>query len=309
MNILQHAPFCVQVELVEGCTLACSFCAINAIRTKPGGFKYMSAETAERIAGTIAVEEWGARIEFAMHGEPSQHPEADKIIGIFRKHLPKSSIMMTSNGSGFKGRIERIWALRDAGLNVLALDNYDHANFVPAIIKELPEVRYYPQDKGASVHKKRKPNTFEVVVLQDISKADAGNHSHLANHAGQAAPRDRSYNDKRCTKPFRELAFRWDGQVAICCDDFAGRYRIGSIHELSTQEIWQHERFQAARKKLFHYNRGFGTCDGCTALSVRVGLLPDPSGLSWLPEATSNDDRIIAEAMADGPCTLEVKRT
>jgi len=46
----QGNPYCVQIELVEGCNLRCDFCGLNSIRGKDNDFKRMSTDTAQRIA-------------------------------------------------------------------------------------------------------------------------------------------------------------------------------------------------------------------------------------------------------------------
>ena len=310
----QHEPFSIQVELVEGCSLACSFCGINGIRTKPGNLKSADLGMLSRLAKEIKRVGWKPRIEFAMHGEPSLHPQVVECIQIFREQLPKTSLMLTSNGSGFVGpRIANIEKLFEAGLNCLALDKYDGVNFVTKVeegLKGYPKisVKQYPADKTATVHKRHKPGTQVVVIIADLLSAKTGNHSLLANHAGQAAPPDYSKINSRCTYPFRELSIRWDGNVALCCDDFRGVYKIANILDMSLDVLWQHPRFQAARRKLYHRERDFGPCHGCTAISYRVGFLPDPSGQDTLPFPDEDDALIISQAIAGNSFTLPVLR-
>lgn len=306
----QHEPFSIQIELVEGCTLACSFCGINAIRAKPGGYKFMERDTIERIASEMRRLGWKARIEFAMHGEPSVHPELLSMVRAVRNRLPKASLMMTSNGTGFlkHGLVQDIF---DAGLNVLALDDYEGVKIVGRVLERLPKtcvVRYYPEDRGASIHKKRKPTDHEVVVMKDLLVSVDGNHSRLSNHAGQAFAPSNVKNGQRCAFPFRELSVRWDGNVSLCCDDFRGVFKIANVNEMPLDALWQHERFEAARKKLYHGQRDFKPCMGCTAVSYRVGLLPDPTGQETLPTATLKDARVLRAAIAGSPFSPVVKR-
>ena len=85
-EIVQQAPFTVLIEPTEGCNLGCSFCGLRGIRekgTKP--WKYMSIETAERIASEIANAGWNAKLVFAQHGEPTLNPKLFEIIATFRK--------------------------------------------------------------------------------------------------------------------------------------------------------------------------------------------------------------------------------
>ena len=64
----------------------------------------------------------------------------------------------------------------------------------------------------------------------------------------------------------------------------------------------------AARRKLYHGERDFGACDGCDALSMRPGILPDHLGREELPEASEYDLKVINETLKKGPLTAPVLR-
>lgn len=107
-------PWVIQPELVTGCSMKwgsgkgglCHFCGLNAIRSGPGDYQYMSIELATRIAEQIAAFCPKARVEFAMRGEPLIHPEAVQIIGMFRQFLPTTSLMLTTNGDTLRGHMQ-----------------------------------------------------------------------------------------------------------------------------------------------------------------------------------------------------------
>jgi len=303
----QDPPFAVQVELTEGCNFRCTFCGIQGIREKPGGYKFMTMKTAAVLANEIARLEWNARIEFAMHGEPSINPDKVNIIQVFRQALPRNQLMMTSNGSGFvKNTEQQMLDIFGAGLNILALDDYDNANMVPRIrtalkndggIYKPPEQYDYPKDGlDYSPHRRWPRNTSVVLYIADISKTKEGSHDSLNNHCGAAAPPNDRGQGKRCAKPFRELSVRWDGGVAICCNDWRGEFGIGNVNRMPLDQIWHHKLFTAARRKLYRGERDFGPCKGCDALSYRVGLLPDHRGHATLAKPTAEDLDLIRKA-------------
>lgn len=333
----QEAPFAVQIEASQGCNLGCDFCGIHAIgyQKKKRGLDLMSVETAESVASQMAAAGWNPRVEFAMHGEPTMHPALDALIAVFRKHLKRSFIMVTSNGGGLLGGDVpgKVRALFDAGLNTLALDNYENVNIVPKIMEKLTgtpydesfgndylvcgsgergerglvNVHWYPHDKTLSPHSRHRGRS--IIVIQDISKASDGNHSHLNNHAGSAGPLDFSKNAQRCAKPFREMSIRWDGNVAICCNDWPGKYRTGNAAEKGgLLRVWEGAAMEAARAALYNGRRDMiDTCNGCNAVSYRVGLLPDKLGKEVLPLPTPAQKRAIKAAQAQGPYTTTVK--
>lgn len=329
MTYRQEAPNCIQVELTEGCNLGCFFCGLQSIRDngadgvqkihgKASPFKFMSVEDAKHLAINIAMavseHDWNPRIEFAMHGEPTMNPDFIEIIGIFRALLPRTHLMMTSNGGGLlkaPGISNNINALMDAGLNVLLLDNYDGIRIVDKVRQNYNgphPVLDYPQDHRANPHRRRKPTEHEVVVVADIVSSSDGNHASLNNHTGGAAPLNDRAAGKRCAKPFREISVRWNGNVAICCNDWPGVYKIGNALETPLEELWQSDGFMAARRALLHGQRELAPCKGCDALSYRPGLLPDRMGKLTLPEPDEATWETWRACTAGEPFTPRVKR-
>lgn len=307
MNIKQEPPFAMQIEPTEGCTLACSFCALQSVRDngadaatgthgkRSAPYRFMSVELAHHIAGEIKRLKWNPRIEFAGRGEPTINPALPEIVAAFRQALPRASILVTSNGSGVMS-VERIMKLFDAGVNTLALDDYAHATFVAKITPHLPvlSVVYgvpnhtYPDERSASPHgrffKQR------IVVIRDISTLSTGNHQ-LTNQGGNSVPgADELPLQQRCAKPFREFSIRWDGNVAVCCDDWRGVYKISNVMDLPLDAVWNHPRWQAARHMLYAARRDLlHPCDKCNVRTYRNGLLPDKYGKQSLPPPDDGD--------------------
>jgi radical SAM protein with 4Fe4S-binding SPASM domain len=325
----QHPPYTVKVELSEGCNLACTFCGINGIREKPGSlFLFMSMMTARNIArqlGALVREQhWNPHIEFTMHGEPTMNPEFVDIINVFRKALPKTQLMLTSNGGGLlKGdTVKTLNSLfLDAGLNILALDDYDGVKIVGKIRQRVqehplgldPRIEWYeyPAERAGNPHTRRPVTTRMVTVIADLKHNAAekkGVHSNIANHCGAGGPRDPTTMGRRCARPFRELAIRHNGNVAACCDDWRGEYNVGNVLKTPIEELWQNAEMQALRRKLYHGQRDFGPCLGCTSKSYRVGLLPDPQGKQSLPEPTADDLKVIAKATRKPYATIIIQR-
>jgi hypothetical protein len=105
------------------------------------------------------------------------------------------------------------------------------------------------------------------------------------------------------------LAIRWNGDVAICCNDWRGTYKIGNVLTDGLPTVWQHPRMGAARVMLWNKNRGaIPTCDGCTSTSYREGLIPDVRGKVRVRAPTAEDHALIALAEAGGPLTQTVQR-
>lgn len=330
--MIQDPPFAIQVEATEGCNLRCTFCGLNGIRGKENNFKFMTLETAQKIASGLASAGWSSRIEFAMHGEPTMNPELPEIIRIFRENLPNNNIMLTCNGGGLlQDSVQKISDLFKAGLNTLALDEYQTIKIVPKIMARLSQYVDYdvevPHSSGFEMddmnikmfiyplshplgnpHQRRPIKEKRLIWIKPIDLNIKGTHATLNNHAGAGSPKNDRAAGKRCAKPFREMSFRWDGSVAICCNDWRGELPIESIHNMTPLVIWNHSVMQSARHKLYAGERDFGPCKGCDAISYRTGLLPDKFGKVKLPEPSAVDEAILKAAIQKGPLTAPVKR-
>lgn len=323
----QEAPFCVQIEPTEGCNLACTFCGIHGIR-QPGRewrtFNFMTVQTMERVVVAALRAKWNPRWEFAMHGEPTLNPALADLVRVIRVLDPKAYILLTTNalptvpGDTHAARVEQARQFMDdiygAGVNTIALDDYEYvkgkssAAFAEA--SSVPTYEYPQDGPPGNPHKRHRGHKLSIV--QDISVATAGTHSHLANHAGSALPADPS--DRRasmpCAKPFREISVRWDGSIAVCCNDWRGEYVVGNVNQTPIDELWQSERFMAARRRLLIGQRDMRPCHGCTHTSDRPGLLPDKMGKQRVdyPAPMPEDEATIAAALAAGPLTAPVFR-
>ena len=281
----QEPPFAVQVEMTEGCNLFCSFCGVRGIRKKPGKYKFMTVESAYAIAQNIALAGWNSRIEFAMHGEPTLNPHVQDIIEAFFSVLPHNQLMMLSNGAGLVKKPKTlINSYFLSGLNILGIDDYSHNPFAKKIKAKVPGEAYPGESDGP--HKKYKYGIQKVIYIQDIKEAKTGGHSTLNNHCGCASPPLRVPMQQRCAKPFREIAIRWNGDVAICCNDWRGHYYCGNVVKDYIEKVWNNKPFRIARRMLYNKDRNFTPCKWCDARSYRVGFLPDKMGKKELRPPT-----------------------
>lgn len=309
------APFCIQMEPVQGCNLGCDFCGIHAIgyQQKARGLDFMEIATAKAVAEEAAALGWNPRIEFAVHGEPTLHPDLPGLIRPFREALPNAYLLVTSNGGGLlTDSVAKIQALFDAGLNTLALDDYESNKIVQRVLRNIGDDVLFDVYDYPRTHPKASPHTRytgqRVVIVEDLSTANAGTHSTMHNSAGDAFPLDYSKDGKRCAKVFREVSVRWDGNVAICCNDWSGTFKVGNVRTDGLAAVWRHPRMQAARRALYAGDRAaLIPCHGCTATTYRNGLLPDKKGKESLPPLDIDDRLLLAEAIEGDPYTSRAR--
>lgn len=283
---VQQAPYVVQVELTEGCNRGCDFCGLNGMRKHgKGPFYHMQMETAQRIVDEVSRLGWKPRFLFAMHGEPTLNEHCTEIIKLFSKAFPRSHISMFTNGVGIvKGKVT-IKQLREAGVTNLMIELYEPGDDGHKIKARFDKkgIPYEVLGDGTPMFSNKL--NWRVLFAPPLTEGEIKTHT-LCNHCGAALPKNDSCAGKRCTRPFREISFRYDGSIAICCNDFRGEYPIGNINDTPLDELWNGKRFNAARIMLYAGERTFTPCQGCDAVSFRVGLLPDKYGKETLPEPT-----------------------
>jgi MoaA/NifB/PqqE/SkfB family radical SAM enzyme len=319
----QEPPFNLAIELVKGCSTACSFCAMPAIQDRPGrGYSFMDPKILETTMEQVAELDWNCRIGFAMRGEPSEHPQLPDMIAIVRKYRPKAHLVMLSNGSGFirkPGPIDRIESVFNAGLNVLALDHYEGLLWVPKILDILKEkgplisgmhhelgfeFYYYPEDLKGNPHVRRPKGSRTLVRVRDIalesSQKKRGNHNKLSNFSGLAFPLNDKGKGKRCHQPFRQMVVHWDGNVPICCGTWDSPYNCGNVMTEGVNLSWQSNAMGAAREMLYQGRREHAPCLGCDSRSFRVGLLPDLKGQGKMHKPDEQTLADIEETLAKG---------
>ena len=290
-------PWSVHVELTEGCNRFCAFCGIRSIRTKAGeNLNYLSLETAGKIAAGLAELAPTARLEFAMHGEPTLNPNHERILLGFRKMLPKAQIQLTTNGKlllrDMVGGARRLFA---AGVNLLVVDTYDTerealrrgAEMWPAAgirVFDFFEDADCPSPWGN--HRGKVQRT--VVLMDDLAiRSGEKRQKRITNQAGNGkqAPIPPEPLKAICTMPFREMSVVWNGNVCICCNDWSQKFIAGNVHENTMKQIWEGEKLSAVRRILFARNRNFQPCAKCDVGSGnRCGLVDkqqQPSANDW----------------------------
>lgn len=285
-----NTPYSIQIELVEGCPRLCKFCGLNGIREDKGfPFYYMSDRMVDRLIEQCVRFIPNRRYEFAMHGEPTLHPQINDIIARFRRALPKAQMMVTTNGFQWHtdtNMMKGVSQLFDAGLDFIMLDTYEperdllhHTAWYLNKHFGIEVVDFYRDDHDINPYYNRGRWKKPVLLLMDdLAKMDGTSKlKKIWNHAGNSGtvPALKRPLEKACVNPFREISVAFNGNVNICCMDFGHEMVIGNIGVHTLSQIWWGDRFEAVRAFLRNKHRYFTPCARCDySGGMRVGLLP-----------------------------------
>lgn len=293
-----YKPNTVQIELVEGCDRQCSFCGTCGFERKIHTIK---KSTLSKQCKLIAESGYNPRIALVGHGEPTLHPHFFDCVKLMKKYLPNFYFQMMTNGYLIKKDLNNICRIFEAGINDIILDEYSDNKFdadkiqtiLDTFAKETGKiVNFCRMGEKCSLYGSKNPKNYRLLIVPAIDESQVAISRKLTNQCGAGMPSDTSQIDKRCTRVFRELVYRWDGNVALCCQDFRGEYLICNMMDENIKtfkDVWMHERFEAARRILYHDKRTFYPCNICNILPIRPGLLPDMQGKEEMPLPTEQD--------------------
>lgn len=307
-----YKPNAVQIELVQGCNRHCSFCGVNGLEAK---IHYISKPVLKRECELIAESGYKPRIILAGHGENVLHPHFINCVKLIRKINPDIEISLYTNGYSIKKDYNNILEMFEAGINDIHLDEYTDNKYdydkLKAVTEKFPNAKFEIMgDKGVSFYSSRSATKYRLLVVPAIDEKQISSTRVLTNHCGAGLPPDTSCKDRTCAHIFRELIFRWDGWVNICCNDFRGQFAIVNCMDESVKcfdDMWRHDTFEAVRRVMYHKKRIFFPCNVCNAKSLRAGLIPDYKGQETMEEPTKEDIKLV-QSIGKQPALSVIKK-
>ena len=118
------APYLWQLEPVGGCNLKC----LLALRGGGAGVsartRFITRETWDAAMRIIAEVTPACRVEIAMSGEPTLHPDLPELIWMARKISPHSQFNLITNGTMLTKGTITYRELFEAGANMIYVDMY-----------------------------------------------------------------------------------------------------------------------------------------------------------------------------------------
>lgn len=274
-------PWSIQIELSFGCNNKCDFCYKQVV--EKNDYDFMSLNTAKQVVNSIKGFD-PVRIELAMRGEPLLNPNWKHIVSMIRGAMPKSQIMLTTNGKLLTD--EKIASYYRAGGNILLVDCYGEGKLQERLIKfsKWNPIDFY-RTKESPYHR-GKPSVKKLFLMDDIANRNKESITRkLCNMAGNVTEKaiekyglktpDKPLN-KKCVRPFREMIIFYNGRVGFCCLDGGGQYAITHVLSGDLKEYWKHNPvLNKIRRNLLKKDRNMPLCRTCDYFGgMRQGFLP-----------------------------------
>lgn len=303
-NSAFYKPNVVQIEFVQGCNRRCTFCGTRGFSDE---LKYITPEVLQKQCKLIEESGYKPRILLSGHGENTLHPQFYELVKLMRQEMPTAWIQMMTNGQSLREDVRHLGKMFLAGLNDVTVDEYkdsrfDMADFLPVIEslkrKHNIDVDTQVMGKGVPLYASKTSANRRFMIVPPIDLDEFTMSRVLTNHCGAGMPPTKRRKNVVCTKIFRELSFRWDGSVAICCQDFRGQYRVANVMDADIDTfdaLWRHDRLESARRILYHDKRVFFPCNICDTPALRAGLVPDQRGKQEMEKPEEYDRDMVAK--------------
>lgn len=239
----------IEINPTELCNRTCSFCPRVDPEVYPNRNLHMTEETINNLVDNLIKNNYKARIVFSGFGEPTLNKNILKLISIARKAT--DDVQMYTNGDKI---LDDSWytldEFVDAGLTSIFLDVYDsyeqHKRW---------EKKVEPYKGKIPIHLSAKYN-FKINLF--------------TNRSGTVKTKgiQQGAIDKPCFIPHTKAFIDWDGQLLLCCNDWArAAGSFGNINQTPFSDLWMNKRLSDIRKKLMGKSRidAGNPCDKCDA--------------------------------------------
>jgi len=254
-------PRQLAIETVNHCNAACVMCPYPTLERHKG---FMSSETHALIVDKVS--EWGAPIEIITHagmGEPFLDKTITQKVRYEKKVFPKARVAIYSNVSPLDEK--RSLDLLDAQVDVLSVSLNAFSKEIYEKVMKLPYERTQTnlhrfidinnsRGRPVEVHVSLVPTEHhsaeEIRRFQEYwtGKAHRVIVPPLIGWGGRfdVGERKKQYP---CRYVWEVLQVDWDGEVAMCCEDYETRFPLGNLVRQSPDDVWNSEMFQAQRRR------------------------------------------------------------
>jgi len=231
-------PASVEIETDASCNRRCDYCPLSMVETRTGR---MSKELYHKIIRDLKMMNFSGILSFHFYNEPLLDERLESFIAYASKQIPDATPMIYTNGD--KLTKDRVHSLVDSGTDIIHISIHDSEieNKITKLLLELePELnkkiqleRYYEDEKALS-------NRGGAVQLAE----------------------SREKTDFRAGCDYiTQLTVNYEGNTALCCNDFFVTNGHGSLKDLSVAEIWK--RSAKKRRDIFLGNYQSEICQKC----------------------------------------------
>jgi len=249
----------LQIESQSNCNRSCWFCP----RTYDRSGKYLN-ETGRSVISQMPTDKildlldqaqtlgFQGRVAFYHYSEPLLDPRTIMLAREAKKRGMKPYVH--TNGDILKKEASLCEELKRVyGLIVIGLYDYETNG-------ELEEAKRYWRQRLAGANLE-----FSPIGLSGARSAySIGIPRALVPPDGRMAIPDFTYINAPCHRPLIRMLIQYDGEVANCCEDTYGAFKLGNVYQSSLEELWFSEHHARVVQDLIAGQREtYGLCRKC----------------------------------------------
>ena len=227
----------VEINPTELCNRTCSFCPRSDPNVYPNRNLNMTIHTAENISNQLLEANFTGDIHITGFGEPTLNPD---ILGIIKAFSNNFFTEMITNGDRLiTGKLKHN-QLSENGLNSLIVDCYDGPDQTQNIKDLLKD--FVGQKRIRNHYDTGESNLFELYNYN--------------NRGGTINVKQFETMDRQCYMPMYKAFIDWNGDVLLCCNDWARKQKsFGNVNKDTFSDIWMNNMFTEVRKTLLKGHR------------------------------------------------------
>ena len=206
------------------------------------GQKVLSARIVRRVLRALGKYKYGGEINFHGYSEPLEDPRHISFVKYAREQCPKAFIYDYTNGRFFNKTVAD--ELAEAGSNCLIVGLYGSPEEM-----EIQEARILEVESPLQIKIKR---MFLDDRLECYTRGEVN-------------------SEKPCDAPLGDVSITKDGEVRLCCYDWASKFTFGSLYEQTLPEILLSKEAQTTFKRLQRGQRFLDVCKRCQV--TRIGTV------------------------------------
>ena len=237
-KVYNKNPASVEIETDATCNRRCDYCPLSMVETREGR---MSEELYHKIIRDLKMMNFSGNLSFHFYNEPLLDERLEGFIAYASKQIPDATVIIFTNGD--KLTKDRVHSLVDSGAGIIRISIHDSKakNKITKLLLDLePELN--------------KKIQLEIYYEDEMA---------LSNRGGSV-----ELNESRKKIDFRsgcdlitQLIVNYEGNTALCCNDFFVTNGHGSLKDFSVTEIWT--RSAKKRRDIFLGDYQSEICQKC----------------------------------------------
>jgi len=252
-------PSVVEISESGTCNRKCSFCPRSAPDFKDIK-EFVSEDLIVKLSQQLATYNYSGIFLFSGFVEPMIDKNIFNLVSIVRKNLPKARIEMVTNGDALdQSRVKKLFS---SGLSTLLVSIYDGK-------KEADEMEKMLKDSGLDESKFKVRHRY--LSEEESFGITLTNRAGMMENAEYKIASLKEPLKRPCYYPHYTFFMDYTGEVLVCSHDWGKKLVVGNLKNEDFIEIWNSQKFNLARERLYAGDRNFSPCDKCDVTGTFMG--------------------------------------